>query len=401
MSGNLRRVDATTMKRGFAASVLLSVGLVLAPQACVMSDDATGLEEEPIAAAAQPLLARQNLALGKPASQSSTYWNSYNPAAGKAVDGNTNGDFGGASVTHTNYDAQAWWQVDLQAVQPVGDVVLYNRTDCCGGRLSNFDLLVSSDGATWQAYPYSGAAPARLTFTVNRPARWIKVQLRGADHLSLAEVQVFERTCPAGQTLLDGTTCVALTPWNGADLPDGARVVMRAGTRFKNDGCSGCTGVESFGPAWVKPRAYQFNSAVPVYDYLEASSTSLTSDAIFTIKSIPRAQNEYLSGNNPWVYQKLLLQASTGKYVSLDSGGDLIASITAQNDAPIWVLDETHGTSAGLEWIGYTYANNGSLPYNHPTTYGTHFESINGLTLYHVRSAGFSAASYFELFVVP
>jgi hypothetical protein len=53
-----------------------------------------------------------NLALGMPASQSST--RPFSPVgASGAVDGNTDGNFSDGSVTHTNADPNAWWQVDL------------------------------------------------------------------------------------------------------------------------------------------------------------------------------------------------------------------------------------------------------------------------------------------------
>lgn len=107
------------------------------------------------------------------------------------VDGNTDGNCQAGSVTHTNNDSQAWWQVDLGAVQPVGTVVLWNRTDCCSERLSNFYLRVSDDGGNWQSYAYAATAPTRLPFTVDRTARYVRVQLAGSNILSLAEVQVF------------------------------------------------------------------------------------------------------------------------------------------------------------------------------------------------------------------
>jgi hypothetical protein len=45
-----------------------------------------------------------NLALGKPATQSSTFlYHSINPVAGYAVDGNTDGYFLNKSTTHTEY----------------------------------------------------------------------------------------------------------------------------------------------------------------------------------------------------------------------------------------------------------------------------------------------------------
>ncbi|VVM24281.1 hypothetical protein BSPWISOXPB_5006 [uncultured Gammaproteobacteria bacterium] len=48
-----------------------------------------------------------NLALGKPATESSTYPYSIPVAASYAVDGNTNGEFLNSSTTHTNIEQGA------------------------------------------------------------------------------------------------------------------------------------------------------------------------------------------------------------------------------------------------------------------------------------------------------
>ncbi len=73
----------------------------------------------------------ENLALGKPAIQSSRYANFQ--LAGSAVDGNKNtGTFD--SCSHTNYhflSPHAWWQVDLQGEYLVKKIVITNREDCC------------------------------------------------------------------------------------------------------------------------------------------------------------------------------------------------------------------------------------------------------------------------------
>jgi hypothetical protein len=64
----------------------------------------------------------------------------------RAIDGNYSGAWGDASVTHTdNGEANGWWQVDLGGVRPISDVTIYNRTDCCGGRLSNYSIVASND----------------------------------------------------------------------------------------------------------------------------------------------------------------------------------------------------------------------------------------------------------------
>jgi hypothetical protein len=54
----------------------------------------------------------------------------------------TDGVFWNGSVTHTDLDNGAWWQVDLGGVFNLDSIVLWNRTDCCSDRLSNFHVSV-------------------------------------------------------------------------------------------------------------------------------------------------------------------------------------------------------------------------------------------------------------------
>jgi hypothetical protein len=145
-----------------------------------------------------------DLAQGKAASQSSTLPGYASAGAGSAVDGNTDGAFGNGSVTATNLDSNAWWQVDLGASANVGSVVVWNRTDCCGPRLSDYWVFVSDtpflttdtpDTLQFRAGTFSShqtAAPnPSAAIAVGAHGRYVRVQLTGAGYLSLAEVQVF------------------------------------------------------------------------------------------------------------------------------------------------------------------------------------------------------------------
>ena len=76
---------------------------------------------------------------GAVASQSVT---AYGGLASRAIDGNRNGSWYVGSVTHTDGSSNNWWQVDLGADRSVERIVLYNRTDCCWERLSNFRVSV-------------------------------------------------------------------------------------------------------------------------------------------------------------------------------------------------------------------------------------------------------------------
>ena len=145
-----------------------------------------------------------DMAIGKTATQSST---GFGGDASRAVDGITNGDFGAGSVTHTSMspiDNNPWWQIDLGAAQSVGTIKVWNRTDCCSTRLSNFYVLASatpftstdpvataSQPGVWSSYQ-AGAVGQSLTLPVGMNAEYIRVQLMGNSRpLSLAEVQVF------------------------------------------------------------------------------------------------------------------------------------------------------------------------------------------------------------------
>ena len=128
-----------------------------------------------------------NLALGKPTSQSSTYVDGGESA--RAVDGDRGGDWSLGSVTHTNNNPDEWWQVDLLESQNIGQVVLYNRTDCCADRLSDFQVRVSNDGVNWGDIHVPGSAGEATLVPVNRDARYVRVQKHG--YLSLAEVEIY------------------------------------------------------------------------------------------------------------------------------------------------------------------------------------------------------------------
>jgi hypothetical protein len=82
-----------------------------------------------------------NLALGKATTQSSLF--SPVGRASNAVDGNTDGDLTAGSVTATNLDSNAWWQVDLGVSATINAIDVWNRTDGSQDRLNNYWVFVS------------------------------------------------------------------------------------------------------------------------------------------------------------------------------------------------------------------------------------------------------------------
>ena len=143
-----------------------------------------------------------NVAQGQAASQSSTYANA---SASRAVNGSTNGTFSANASSSTNSNTNAWWQVDLGATYALDSIQLWNRTDCCANRLSNFYVFVANtnisgrsftslvnDASVWRYYS-SGQAPSKLDIPANLNGRYVRVQLAGTNYLTLAEVQVYGR----------------------------------------------------------------------------------------------------------------------------------------------------------------------------------------------------------------
>ncbi|MBU2366789.1 MAG: discoidin domain-containing protein [Alphaproteobacteria bacterium] len=146
-----------------------------------------------------------NVAQGKPAQQSGTV-----APAGLAVDGDTNGDFSAGSVAHTGQDQYAWLDVDLGESMSLEAIRLWNRTDCCTGRLDDFWLFVSDAPfavtdtpdvlrerpGTWsQINP--APAPKLTVQTDGVKGRYVRVQLSGSQaegdsFLNVAELEVFK-----------------------------------------------------------------------------------------------------------------------------------------------------------------------------------------------------------------
>jgi hypothetical protein len=89
-----------------------------------------------------------NLALKKPARQSSTTWGG---TADRANDGNTDGNYGGGSVSHTGVENPPWWEVDLGEEVPVSKITVWNRTDCCSHRLNGFAIKTYTSALTTAA----------------------------------------------------------------------------------------------------------------------------------------------------------------------------------------------------------------------------------------------------------
>lgn len=147
---------------------------------------------------AQPAIETENIARGKQASQSST---AFGGDAQRAVDGNTNNAYWGSSVTHTAFQDNAWWQVDLEKDENIGLVRLYNRGDGeVASRLSNFDVVLTNNQGQEVERKHYKSLEGQPVLDVKLPAvtaRFVRVELKERNTpLSLAEVEVYRSVLP-------------------------------------------------------------------------------------------------------------------------------------------------------------------------------------------------------------
>ncbi len=83
-------------------------------------------------------VARQGLA-----SQIST---DFNGPAELAIDGNSDGQYAGKSVSHTAAADNPWWELDLRTEQPLDRVLLWNRTDAgTENRLNHYRVAILNE----------------------------------------------------------------------------------------------------------------------------------------------------------------------------------------------------------------------------------------------------------------
>ena len=136
-----------------------------------------------------------NIALNKPASQSSlSRWSKPDDAQG-AVNGTKTGKYGFC----TRREANPWWQVDLLSVYNLTEVRIYNRIDRYRERVKTLRVLVSSDAIRWeQIYDHGGREPfggvygnQLILWTSSTKARYIRLQLSETNCLHLDEVEVY------------------------------------------------------------------------------------------------------------------------------------------------------------------------------------------------------------------
>ena len=152
-----------------------------------------------------------NLALGCRARQSSLLLPSRHASVEEDAAGLLSGLITGGFQSHTAFERDPWWDVDLGVGTGIDEVRLFDRLDLASADRANaFALLVSDDGEQWRlvleheaAKPFGGLdgrpfvwhPPAGVRLTT----RFLRVQARGLTYLHLDQVEVYgERGEPRG-----------------------------------------------------------------------------------------------------------------------------------------------------------------------------------------------------------
>jgi hypothetical protein len=165
----------------------------------------------------------ENIAKGKPASQSSlSRWSRPNDAQG-AVSGHRTGRFG----FHTDEEPNPWWQVDLLAPAPIHRIRLWNREDIAPERARNLVIELSEDGVAWDVAHATGEAvfggiasgtPLDLVLDARR-ARFVRVRKLDPGYLHLDEVEVYAPERPEARLLRE--FCAAICEPEARFVPRG------------------------------------------------------------------------------------------------------------------------------------------------------------------------------------
>jgi hypothetical protein len=143
-----------------------------------------------------------NLALGKPADQSSVSDWSLGRTTTEDAAGAVNGRITGGHQFHTQFEASPWWSVDLLGIARIEEIRVYNRVDSvgCARRLRYFFIETSPDGADWSMVyakhdesMVGGADGSPLLVRFDEPiaARFVKLTAVDSAFLHFDQVEIY------------------------------------------------------------------------------------------------------------------------------------------------------------------------------------------------------------------
>ncbi|HQT66031.1 MAG TPA: discoidin domain-containing protein, partial [Acetobacteraceae bacterium] len=145
---------------------------------------------------------RLNLALNRPATQSSTSPWSRSPTPEQDAAGAVDGHPVGMAKFHTNIEANPWWRVDLGGQFSITEVKIYNRLDqpSVAERASKISVEIGWDENNFVRVfqrmadePFGGIDGNPLIIVLGRPitGRFVRVMLLSRNYLHLDQVEVY------------------------------------------------------------------------------------------------------------------------------------------------------------------------------------------------------------------
>jgi hypothetical protein len=147
--------------------------------------------------------ASANIALGRPALQSSISTWSHGATAAEDAGRAVGGTFSGSYNAHTGEEDSPWWQVDLLTDHTIRQIQIFNRIDAESFRKRTllFALETSLDGLTWTTL-YQTAAPMAFGGVDGEPliwtsekgmlARYFRIRLLTRGLLAIDAVEIYE-----------------------------------------------------------------------------------------------------------------------------------------------------------------------------------------------------------------
>ena len=171
----------------------------------------------------------ENVALKGEARQSST---AFDGPAKLAIDGNTDGNYEKKSVTHTNVEADPWWEVDLKGDKPIDRVVLWNRTPL-EERLAGYRLELLNDKreVVWKAEGKAAPKPSAAHETGGaRPltfaAAFADYEQPGFPAAAVLDGNLAKKNGWAVGGATGKPHALTLLPATGIDVPEGSKLVV-------------------------------------------------------------------------------------------------------------------------------------------------------------------------------
>jgi len=161
----------------------------------------------------------RNISMGRPVRESSSVFGS---VPSRATDGRLSGAFGDGTLTHTNAVVGEWLEVDLLYPQSVSLVKVYNRTDCCSGRLNGVKVELRDTPCdrlgpvVAQSNPIANAGAVVDVPFQDQRARYVCLRHTRPDHLAVAEVSVLRRDTMVSDNHVRGATARQSSTFGGA-----------------------------------------------------------------------------------------------------------------------------------------------------------------------------------------